>query len=517
MRRKKAASQVDKLADVLGYLDAAFYYFAHNSFDFRTEFPPLEDFDLDEYLETISHGISEHLLKRNPRHAPLRMHGMDMGWALRQPDGNSTVRAFAYFMRKTLRAAGAQITFNEREIKAALRDVQEGDLVVLAPSHRSYMDFLVTSLLCFAHPGLGLKLPKVAASDDFSHIPLVGPLLQAAGAFYIKRGVGGPDPDLTRQITELVDAGHSLEFYAEGTRSRSRRFLAPKRGVLRALQQSGRPAVVLPLSITYDRIAEEEGFLRELDGTAKHKGGLAPLARWTMKLMGGKIKLGRIHIRSGAALRLDSKTDIKVLSHRIVAELQRQTAVTTFHLRAFCHGNARYGLDPTALRNAISERGGEIIVSKLGGEKDVPPLLQRTYEGQWMHLFYADARQRAPENAAVASHIRRNGFWFPEPTQLENPITDVVVEALFEPICSDYVRVAYEVEGMQADATFTAHEIVGRIPGVFLRDVEDALEDLTERGVLAAERDTYRWADGRRDLADYRNDCTWQAADLAAR
>ncbi len=516
-RRRKAISQVDKLADVIGYLDAAFYYFAHNTFDFRTAFPPLEGFDLDEYLDSVSHGVSEHLLKRNPRHAPLRMHGMDSGWALRQPEGNSTVRAFAYFMRKTLRAAGAHITFNEAEIKSAMRDVQEGDLVVLAPSHRSYMDFLVTSLLCFAHPGLGLKLPKVAASDDFSHIPLVGPLLQAAGAFYIKRGVGGADPELTRQITELVEAGHSLEFYAEGTRSRSRRFLAPKRGVLRALQQSGRPAVVLPLSITYDRIAEEEGFLRELDGTAKHKGGLAPLARWTMKLMGGKIRLGRIHIRSGSALRLDADTDIKVLSHRIVAELQRHTAVTTFHLRAFCHGNARFGIDPTALRNAIKHRGGEVIVSKLGGERDVPPLLQRTYEGQWMHLFYADARNRAGGNAAVASHVRRNGFWFPDTPQGDDQLTDLVLDALFEPICTDYVRVAYEVEGMADEATFTAHEIVGRIPGVFVRDVEDALEDLTERGFLSRDRETYRWANGRRGLEEYRTDCMWQAADLAAR
>lgn len=275
--------------------------------------------------------------------------------------------------------------------------------------------------------------------------------------------------------------------------------------------------MVLPLSITYDRIAEEEGFLRELDGTAKHKGGLAPLARWTMKLMGGKIKLGRIHIRSGAALRLDADSDIKVLSHRIVAELQRHTAVTTFHLRAFCHGNARLGIDPTVLRNAIVRRGGEVIVSKLGGEREVPPLLQRTYEGQWMHLFYADARHRAPGNAAVASHIRRNGFWFPESPRFDDAITDVVVEALFEPICADYVRVAYEVEATAADAELTAHELVGRIPGVFLRDVEDALDDLAERGVLARERDIYRWADGRRSLEEFRSDCMWQAAGMAAR
>ncbi|MDQ3522771.1 MAG: SDR family oxidoreductase [Gemmatimonadota bacterium] len=510
-RQRGAAKKIRRLANVLGYLDKTFYYFGHHTFDFRTAFPPLENFDLESYLESISYGISEHLLKRDPRQAPLRMHGTDWRWALRQPEGNSTQRAFAYFMRKALRAAGAEITFNETEIKAAVSEVREGDLVVLAPSHRSYMDFLVTSLLCFAHPGLGLRLPRVAATDDFSRIPIVGSLLQGAGAFYIKRGLGGPDPALNQQIAQLVRAGHSLEFYPEGTRSRSRRFLAPKRGILRALQQAGRPAVVLPLSISYDRIAEEEGFLRELDGRAKHKGGLAPLAKWTMKLIRGEVKLGRIHIRSGPPLRLEANSDVKALSHTIVAELQRHTAVTTFHISAFCHRNAELGIDPAALHSAIARRGGEVIESKLGGEGEIPPLLQRTYEGQWMHLFYADALARAAGNVAVASHIQRNGFWFPEDCHFDDEITEAVLQGLFAPICRDYQRVAQAVEAMPNDSAFTAYELVHRLPGTFLRDVEDTLEDLTERGFLAPEGEAYRWANGSSDLAAYRNDCVWHA------
>ena len=50
----------------------------HHTFDFRTAFPPLEDFNLDAYLQSVSDGISEHLLKRNPAQAPLRMHGTDL-------------------------------------------------------------------------------------------------------------------------------------------------------------------------------------------------------------------------------------------------------------------------------------------------------------------------------------------------------------------------------------------------------------------------------------------------------
>ncbi|MEO8193083.1 MAG: SDR family oxidoreductase [Gemmatimonadales bacterium] len=505
----KATAKIERLAQVLGYLDEAFHYFGHHTFDFRTEFPPLEGFDLDSYLQSVSDGISEHLLKRNPIQAPLRMHGTDLRWALRQPEGNATTRVFAYVIRKALRVGGAEITFNEIEIQSALRQVRRGDLVILAPSHRSYLDFLVTSLLCFAHPGLGLKLPRIAATDDFARIPVIGRLLQAAGAFYIKRGQGAPDPALTRQIGDLVDKGHSLEFYAEGTRSRSRRFLSPKRGMLRALQQAGRPAVVLPLCITYDRIAEEEGFLLELERGTKHRSGLMPLIKWTHKLTRGEIKLGRIHIRAGAPLRIDAHTDIRTLSHDIVAELQRHTAVTSFHIRAFCERHRRLGIDPAALRAAITERGGVVIESKLDGEDHVPALLQRTYDGQWMHLFYADARVRAPGNAAVTSHIRRNGFWFPETSQFDDDITDAVVEALFEPVCRDYQLVATEVEKMPEGGTITAHELVARLDGVFLGDVEGSLADLAERGILVPERDTYRWADGRRDLSDYRSDCAW--------
>jgi 1-acyl-sn-glycerol-3-phosphate acyltransferase len=506
---KRATVKLERLAKGLGYLDEAFHYFCHHTFDFQTEFPPLEDFDLDQYLQSISDGISEHLLKRNPVQAPLRMHGTDLRWALKQPEGNATTRVFAYVIRKALRAAAAEITFNEVEIRAALAQVHPDDLVILAPSHRSYMDFLVTSLLCFAHPGLGLKLPRVAASDDFERIPVVGRLLQAAGAFYIRRGVGTADPALNRQIAELVEAGQSLEFYAEGTRSRSRRFLAPKRGILRALQSAGRPAVVVPLTITYDRIAEEQGFLRELERGLKHRSGLMPLLKWTVKLTRDEIRLGRIHIRAGMPLRIDEQTDIKTLSHDIVGELQRHSAVTSFHLRAFCNRHRGKGIDPAALRAAIIKRGGVVLESKLEGDENVPEMIQRTYDAQWMHLFYPDAMARAGGNIAVASHVRRNGFWVPQAPRFDDDVTDAVVESLFEPVCRDYEIVAREVEKMPADGLITAHGIVSRIEHVFLGDAQDALADLAERGILVSEKDKFRWAGAPRDLSDYRNGCTW--------
>jgi len=512
--RREAERQMGRLAYLLGYLNEAFYYFTRHTFDFRTAFPPLEGFDLDSYLESVSHGISEHLLKRDPREAPLRMHGTDIAWAIKQPHGNLTSRAFAYFLRKVLRAAGVEITFDEGEIKAAVAKAGEADLIVLAPSHRSYMDFLVTSLLCFAHPGLGLKLPRVAATDDFSRIPLIGPVLGAAGAFYIRRGLGRADPELTNQIVGLVEAGQSLSFYVEGARSRSRRFLMPKRGILRALQQAGRPAVLIPLSISYDRVAEEAGFVRELEGHGRHKGGLKPLAAWIVKLVRGRVRLGRIHIRSGAALRLDPDCDMRSLSRDIVGELQRHTAATTFHIESFCRRHEALGIEASALRGEIVRRGGLIIESKLNGDSEMSPLLERTFCGQWMHLFYEDVLSRSGENPAIASHVSRNGFWYPEGKRFDDSLTDVVLDALFEPICRDHQAVAGALREMSATADFTVQDLLRRLPGAFYPDVEDALEDLSERGILASKDGRYRIIAGPSGLADYQNACAWVASAL---
>jgi hypothetical protein len=208
-------------------------------------------------------------------------------------------------------------------------------------------------------------------------------------------------------------------------------------------------------------------------------------------------------------LRIDADTDIRTLSQDIVSELQRHSATTTFHLSAFCARHAGLGIDVPALRTAIARRGGVVLDSALGGEDKVPALLQRTYDAQWMHLFYPDALARVPGNAAVASHVRRNGFWTPNAPRFDDDVTDSVVEALFEPISRDYERVARELEKLPSSGKITAHELVARIDGVFLGDVEDCLADLAERGVLSRDRDVYRWANGVRDLTSYRNDCAW--------
>jgi hypothetical protein len=150
-----------------------------------------------------------------------------------------------------------------------------------------------------------------------------------------------------------------------------------------------------------------------------------------------------------------------------------------------------------------------VIESKLNGDIEVPALIDRTFCGQWMHLFYADARNRAATNPAVQSHISRNGFWFPEGKRFDDPLTDAVLDALFDPICRDYQAVADAVSDIPIGKRFTARDVVRRISTAFYPDVEGALDDLVERGMLECEDDKYWWNQTRVNLDDYRNACAW--------
>jgi alcohol-forming fatty acyl-CoA reductase len=387
----------------------------------------------------------------------------------------------------------------------------------MVPSHRSYMDFMVCSLLCFAHPELGLRLPRIAATEDFACVPVVGWVMRKGGAFFIKRGLGREDPTLTRQIQELARARDPLKFFIEGTRSRGRRFLEPRRGMLRALQQTGQPCVLLPVAVNHDRTAEDESFLRELRGGTKPKNRLKPLLSWLSRLRQGRVHLGPVHLRCGTPQRLHAGSDPHTVARALTAELQRSTTATTHHLQAFERAHPEAGVEAGWLQEAIERRGGRVIESAEMPGAPMDPVLERCYQGHWIHLFYADALVHAPDNAAVAHHVRRNGFWYPTPLREDpEPQLPALLDALFAPVCGDYQAVAAAVEAYEGDEPITGKGLVARLDGTFLPDVEGALADLAERGYLDKVEKGYRPTRRTDGLAAYRSAIAWQPLALEA-
>jgi glycerol-3-phosphate O-acyltransferase len=155
--------------------------------------------------------------------------------------------------------------------------------VVLVPCHRSHFDYLILTYIFHMNY---LSPPHIAAGDNLGFWPL-GPLFRGAGAFFIKRSFD--DNELYKLVFRkylafLIREGYTQEFFIEGGRTRTGKILTPKLGMLSALvnafvQGARRDLYLVPISIHYGRIPEEEAYRREVAGEEKEPESLGALLR----------------------------------------------------------------------------------------------------------------------------------------------------------------------------------------------------------------------------------------------
>jgi glycerol-3-phosphate O-acyltransferase len=155
--------------------------------------------------------------------------------------------------------------------------------VVLVPCHRSHFDYLIISYIFHENY---LSPPHIAAGNNLSFWPL-GPLFRGAGAYFLRRTFD--DNELYKMVFRkyvafLIREGYTQEFFIEGGRSRTGKLLPPKLGLLSMMvnafvQGVRRDLYLVPVSIHYGRIPEEEAYRREVSGEEKQKESLsAPAA-----------------------------------------------------------------------------------------------------------------------------------------------------------------------------------------------------------------------------------------------
>jgi 1-acyl-sn-glycerol-3-phosphate acyltransferase len=150
----------------------------------------------------------------------------------------------------------------------AIEHLKERDTavtVILAPTHRSFFDFLLVSYAFFALPELQINIPFIAAADVFEELPVLGRLAGILGAFFVKRGKRTKDPAL-REAIRTLPPNASIEVFIEGTRSRDRRFVEPKTGFLRCLQSTDEPYLIIPISISYEALPDQGSLASEARG-----------------------------------------------------------------------------------------------------------------------------------------------------------------------------------------------------------------------------------------------------------
>jgi fatty acyl-CoA reductase len=464
---RRGQRQAQRLVQRLDRINAVFPYFTHHSFDFRPSQPLPAHFDVEAYVHTCCEGVATHLMGRRSQEIDFAGRAFaapysDMLWAISRPYGNLTIRCFAAALSKVLRRIFDRVTFDLKSFEQATGRLRalagEERAVVLVPTHRSYMDFLVCSYLLFARPELGISLPHIAAAHEFSQIRVVGWLMRRMQAFYLRRGRGEADPQLTRDIHQLVDKQATLQFFIEGQRSRSRQFLQPHRGLLRCLQGTGKPFIVLPVSMSYDRIPEETTFLRELRGYPKDRMRLRGLVQWSRRMLRGEVQLGRLHVACGAPLLLSPKEDPHVFSRKVMQQLQEQTVITDYHLRYFIQAQLRdrpgAAVEQGALKAAIEARGCRVLDSAAPtpSAHALDPVMERTLRNQWAHLFIQDAALRQPQNLALAHHAGLTAFAAADRPRLPDAANSSAAApdawllqleaALFATVCHDYQALA---------------------------------------------------------------------------
>jgi fatty acyl-CoA reductase len=502
--------QIEVLDERVRKLNSAFRYFIHHSFDFRPSISSVPaGFSAEQYIDIVNRGMYKHLLRRNETELSLagRSHEdlrSDFAWARQRRDGGAVIRTLGVALRKALRHCTTSVTYDRTSFERALGQVPPGHLFVLAPSHRSYFDFLLSSYLCFEHPELGLPVPQIAAAEEFSRIPLVTPILSRAGAFYVRRGVGKALPEVREALARVALRHPALMFFIEGQRSRGRHVLPPKRGLLRALQGTGRPSAIIPIAISYERIPEESAFERELRGGRRSAMSLEAILRWLLALTRGEVDLGRIHIACGEPQLLGPASDVQELARHVAGELQRKTVVTSFHLRMFlAHGcgaeaggkGAEAGapsLDEAWLRQAIEARGGRVLESDTTVPEQASQSLIQSLQNQWIHWFYADALALFPDDPTVRDHVARHSWTaLPPASEPSDPRVRSLVMMLLRPVIQAYELVIQHAVQLPNGATHGGQilatdpvSLVRAHPATYLLHLEDAFRSLTERGML---------------------------------
>jgi fatty acyl-CoA reductase len=494
--------------DAIEETSRRFAYFTHTSFRFSSSVPFVDpDFTPGDYLDVVCHGVWRHLLGGDEREVAIagsahRRDGSRAGWVLRQPEGNAFLRLAGWAVDAALARALDRVTVDEASFREAVSAAPPDALLVVAPAHRSYLDFVLVSYLCFARPDLGIAIPHVAAASDFQRVPLLGRLFEHLHAFYLERGVGREDKRLTEAVDRLVREGRVLEFFVEGQRSRSRRFLPPRRGLLRSLQATGQRCALLPVAISYEHLPEEATFLAELQGHPKPPMRLRDLLAWTGRLFRGEVALGRAHLACAPPVLLDLEADVYEVGRRVVAGQQERMATTTHQLRAFLAIAAPPDVDAAWLADAIVRRGGRVLETS---ERPVAvdPAVERCWREHFAPLFLPEAALGYARNPAIEHHVRENA-WAPARAGLdpEQALGDrrvrAVVRALFDPVRADHAAAARALAAWEwADGTAaTPAAIAQRLPGSHLPDVEAAFRALAERGALTRGSDSARWARG---------------------
>jgi glycerol-3-phosphate O-acyltransferase len=234
--------------------------------------------------------------------------------------------------------------------------------LILIPCHKSHIDYLILSYILYHNH---LPCPHIAAGKNLAFWPL-GPIFRRGGAFFIRRSFRGAvlyAKVFTEYLHKLLEEGFNIEFFIEGTRSRTGKLVLPKLGFLSMLLDAYKNGACeemafVPIYIGYDRVLEESAYVHELEGGKKEPESLFQILRARKFL---KKRFGKIYIQFHAPLSLSRMLDDQGMRIDEMTQKEKNTFCRDLGFRVITAINrsavvSAYGLCAAAILNSTSNR-----------------------------------------------------------------------------------------------------------------------------------------------------------------
>ncbi|MGC9324584.1 MAG: 1-acyl-sn-glycerol-3-phosphate acyltransferase [Desulfomonilia bacterium] len=241
------------------------------------------------------------------------------------------------------------IDVNAEGLKAVKETARKGSLVYV-PCHKSHIDYLILSYFLFQN---WMSVPVIAAGINLAFFPM-GSILRRGGAFFMKRTFRNNPiyaQTFAAYVRTILGERIPMEFFIEGTRSRSGKLMLPKKGLLSMIIQGwesgvSRDVIFVPVYVGYDTVVEENVYIREMKGEPKQKESFLQLLKAGSIL---KNRYGKVYIRFAPPISLNEymkgKTYSKMkdqqrealfddVAREIISKIYQQTVATPFSLLA---------------------------------------------------------------------------------------------------------------------------------------------------------------------------------------
>ncbi len=261
-------------------------------------------------------------------------------------------------------ARAHRITVDDTRVEQ-LRELGRRHSLIFLPSHRSYLDPLVLRPALLRH---GLPPNHVLGGLNVSFWP-IGPVTRRSSYVFIRRTFGDDDVykwTLQQYMTYLIRKRFNVEWYIEGSRSRTGKLRPPRFGILSYLvkgmraEQLSEATYVVPTSITYEQLHEVGDMAEQARGGTKTKEDISWLVGYARSQGRG---LGRVHVAFGEPLSLQeslgdayaadaSKDEVRLAVQKTAFEVMHRINRVTPVTHTAIAGLALLGSDDNAYTEA---------------------------------------------------------------------------------------------------------------------------------------------------------------------